>query len=528
MQLDRITARIAPRTAWQAMDLGVRLYQHWIWPLTRLYILLSLPVLLLIVLVAGETYYWYGLLLFWWLKPLWERPLLEYCARALFSQPTSLSELIKGIPQHTFSGMLPWLLLRRLDPSRSFHLPITQLEKQRGDAYRQRVRVLSMGPSDQSSALTFVLIGIEQAAAAGFVTLVMMMMPNQYYLQDVDWLLGNESLLLWIGTGSYYLATCLIAPLYVCCGFALYLNKRTWLEGWDLEVGLRHIGSRRRQLLQRLTLLLIPFCVLVASASLSLPVHAEQEEPHTDTTKTYQDPRQQATEILADKEFTGLEIRESWKFKDLFDDSEEELSEEDISYLDAFFKWLKKVLGLDEAPDEEEETDDTPSLPTLAEIVRFLLWMLVVAALVWLLFKIQSLRPGRQKRREKLPAQTHVAGLDIRPESLPDDIHAHVLAALRDGETRLALSLLYRASLSRLLAHNDIELEAGTTEHECLQLLQQHGGTHQAQLAFLQKLTAAWISTAWAHRPATAEHIEELANHWPELFAQPLEQADVA
>ena len=50
-------------------------------------------------------------------------------------------------------------------------------------------------------------------------------------------------------TALYLVAVALIEPLYVAGGFALYLNRRTALEGWDLEVQLRRIAQRtdRRQ-----------------------------------------------------------------------------------------------------------------------------------------------------------------------------------------------------------------------------------------------------------------------------------------
>ena len=125
MQLDRITARIAPRSAWQAMDLGVRLYQHWALSLTRLYVIVSLPILTILMLCAGKQYLLHALIVFWWLKPLWERPLLEFCAQSLFSGKPTLRDIMRTLPSHTLKGVWTWLLLRRLDPSRSFHLPVT-------------------------------------------------------------------------------------------------------------------------------------------------------------------------------------------------------------------------------------------------------------------------------------------------------------------------------------------------------------------------------------------------------------------
>ena len=52
--------------------------------------------------------------------------------------------------------------------------------------------------------------------------------------------------------------------------------------------------------------------------------------------------------------------------------------------------------------------------------------------------------------RRAFVAPTHVRDLDIRPESLPDDIGAAARALWDRGEHRAALALLYRGLLSRL------------------------------------------------------------------------------
>src|SRR5206468_3106666 len=43
---------------------------------------------------------------------------------------------------------------------------------------------------------------------------------------------------------GYAAAVLLLEPFYVAAGFALYLNRRTLLEGWDIEVSLRRLAQR--------------------------------------------------------------------------------------------------------------------------------------------------------------------------------------------------------------------------------------------------------------------------------------------
>jgi hypothetical protein len=48
-----------------------------------------------------------------------------------------------------------------------------------------------------------------------------------------------------LGNLAYLVALSLIEPLYVASGFTLYLNRRTELEGWDIEIAFRQLAARR-------------------------------------------------------------------------------------------------------------------------------------------------------------------------------------------------------------------------------------------------------------------------------------------
>ena len=67
-------------------------------------------------------------------------------------------------------------------------------------------------------------------------------------------------------------------------------------------------------------------------------------------------------------------------------------------------------------------------------------------------------------------APTHVRDLDIRPESLPDDIGKSALDEWERGEHRAALSLLYRGLLSRLVHKFSVPILHSSTEGECRDL----------------------------------------------------------
>ena len=492
MRLEQVSARIAPRTPWQAMDMGAHLYRAWWKPLTLVWLSFSMPVLLLALWLTLTDYPGFGVLLLWWLKPVLERPLLEYCARTLFNEPVTLRMLWREFRRYALPGLLPWLLWRRIYLSRSFSVPVSQLEHQHGQHYRQRIRVLNMGPPNRASVLTLLMAHIEFIISYAFTMLVMMMMPGQYYLSDMDWLLTGTHYAM-LGLITWYISLTVLQPLYVVSGFALYLNKRTWLEGWDLELGMRRIGERRRMLTSAALALLCLFPLLLLVPV--QPVHAG-------------DPQQDAIEVVAGPDFMPIEVHSKWRLKSDNDTMEALPDDQPPGWLVDFFNWLFDADG----------SRDYNSLPSLADILRVLLWSVVIALLLWTLWYyrhwLATLPSGHQRLKKPV---THVAGLDIRQASLPSNLAECILAALDRGDAREALSLLYRATLSRLAGKGDIPMLAGATESEVLQRCRE---LHEDKtgVAILATLTPLWISTAWAHRPPPEQQIRLLLQQWSGHF----------
>jgi hypothetical protein len=108
-----------------------------------------------------------------------------------------------------------------------------------------------------------------------------------------------------------------------------------------------------------------------------------------------------------------------------------------------------------------------------ASSARILLW--VGAAILAALLAIFLLRLARSWRGplqlpESFVAPSHVRDLDIRPESLPDDVGTAAALLWDRGEQRAALALLYRALLSRLVHAYSVPIQVSSTEGDCLAL----------------------------------------------------------
>lgn len=108
----------------------------------------------------------------------------------------------------------------------------------------------------------------------------------------------------------------------------------------------------------------------------------------------------------------------------------------------------------------------------IAQSGRVLVWTIaaVLAALL-LIYILRLVRArGLPQTEGKFVAPSHVRNLDIRPESLPDDIGGAARGLWDGGEHRAALALLYRGLLSRLVHVHSVPIRDSSTEGDCLAL----------------------------------------------------------
>jgi hypothetical protein len=114
----------------------------------------------------------------------------------------------------------------------------------------------------------------------------------------------------------------------------------------------------------------------------------------------------------------------------------------------------------------------TQLISWFAQSARVVVWvavaLLVGLLVIFVLRLVQERSPSLRSTRKTFP--THVQDLDIRPESLPDNIGAAARTLWDSGAHRGALSLLYRGLLSRLVHVHNIPIRDSSTEGDTLQL----------------------------------------------------------
>ena len=177
MRLSEASVVIRPRTTWEAMDLGVLLSQRHRRLLMTSWALITLPVFALLSLLLWDSPT-LALLLFWWLKPAFERLPLYILAKALFGETPTLRQALRQWPRLLKPQLLASLTWRRLSLSRSFIMPVVQLEGLSGEARQQRVRVLQQRNAGAAHWLTLIGMHLEGILWIGLLALFYLLLPQ--------------------------------------------------------------------------------------------------------------------------------------------------------------------------------------------------------------------------------------------------------------------------------------------------------------------------------------------------------------
>jgi hypothetical protein len=171
----------------------------------------------------------------------------------------------------------------------------------------------------------------------------------------------------------------------------------------------------------------------------------------------------------------------------------------------------------DDEPEKKKKADDSSLLAWLAalghfinDMSRFLLWGLVIVIVALALVSVRHLVQLRsfQRRAKAEAAVSHVRDLDVRPESLPDDVGAAAWALWQAGRVHEALSLLYRGALSRLIHRFRVPITASATEGECLDLARSR--LEPGALRYVTQVVRAWEASTYGGRALSAAMGESL------------------
>ncbi|RDZ26404.1 DUF4129 domain-containing protein [Lysobacter silvisoli] len=559
MKIESITVALRPRTAWEAVELGSALTRRHAAAIWKPYLLLTLPVFVLLNAAAWALdMLWLAGLLMWWLKPVFDRVPLYVLSRAVFGTVPGTRETLRMQWSWGARWWLPYLTWRRLSPARSLYLPVDLLEGGRGAEARRRRAALGAPVYGVAALLTLVCVHFEVALYLGGALASAIFIPKEY-LAEVGqgvWqaLLADANWLQLVGNALVWLAAAAMAPFYVGAGFGLYLNRRTEIEGWDIEIVFRRLRAR---LSAGATALLLALClslslapeaaaqsagtmaadaaeqddaeamaaddegaaidapdgpVVAGAAPLRAPVQPDDEDEHGKPVDS--DP-----EALK-KANAKLQAQSPPTLDEVFGDDRASHDSLDKAvkqaYLDPTVTPKRKVTQWKlRNPDKKpKEFQDNPALAWLgavfAAIGKYGLWVLVgtLAALLlvtaprWLRWLRNSVSAEQRE-----PEQVHRAA-STAPEPLPDNVPAAARRLWQAGRQRDALALLYRASVEAMAERAQVVLVPGATEAECLRASRRMPLAEDRE-AFASTVRT-WQYAAYAQRLPALEEFDAL------------------
>jgi hypothetical protein len=150
----------------------------------------------------------------------------------------------------------------------------------------------------------------------------------------------------------------------------------------------------------------------------------------------------------------------------------------------------------------------------LGQTGSVLLWMAgAIATAVAASWVYRTWRTHKAGPAPMADPAVRVGSMDIRPESLPDDVGAAALALAEAGKTREALSLLYRGALSRAVHRFGITIGESYTEGEALRAVA--AGLDAQRSAYFAELVDVWRRAVYAGEGMAREPLAHLCARFP-------------
>ena len=515
MKLQEITANIRLRDPWEAIDLGFAMVQAWAKSIYIPLAIVTFSIALLLYLVVPEDNFWLAGFIFWWLKPLYDRLVLHIISNKLFNNELSSWEALKALPFLIWNtGFFQSLTFRRLSMSRGFNLPIWQLEQLRGAERVKRQRLLHLASHSHAVWLTIAMVHIEMIFVFSLFALLFLFLPESLARDFLEGLFDNKvEYKFWIDILNfifYVVVVTFVHPFYIAASFALYINRRTQLESWDIELDFRKMGERLTHLLKHTPPIFLCFLMVAGLSGATSQVHAENltTQPQqlissSDVEKLAQErlpanaSKKIIHEVMLSRNLDDKKVVKRWVRKDKKKKKRTKKSESAVK------QWLEPIAKF------------------ISFIVEFGLWILIAIGILLLIYyrdRWLHLFQRSQSSKDGYQSPEVMFGMDVRPESLPEDIIGEAQKYWQTGEQRAALSLLYRGALVRLINEDQVELEDSFTEGDVLRVSAKK--LPKTKLNYLSKLTKQWQLIAYAHRIPPENEMQFLFTHWHSDFAR--------
>ncbi len=469
MRLDTVTAEIRPRSDWEAVDLGFAMVRRSFWRCIAVWWLaLGIPTAVATVILWDRPMLL--LVLFWWCKPAGSRMVLFELSRRLFGEEPSWKSVCRELPRVWWRRFFYRFAWARLSPWLPVTLAVEDLEGLRGKDYQQRSRQVVR----RGEGVVMWIYFISDAAAVwfglGLLGMILMLIPEG---QDGAWQTAVES---WDPNFAWEIpllitrtvVACVIAAMsltdvfVIGAGFGVYINNRTWIEGWDVELAFKRLAQRLGKV------------AVVGLAFFMIGFTAHGEETRA--------PAEIIEQVKADKAFIVHTVT-------------------------------------DRVPNQKPAGSSWTMPVELIELLMTLFGICAVALLAgligWVIWKYRHLLKlgGAAAAERRPPPPRVVMGMAVAPDTLPADVPAAAWALWQQGRRQDALGLLYRGSISRVIEQGRVEIHESDTEGDCMRRVEQ--AATPVHPDYFRGITGMWLRLAYAGVSPDDSEVLAICQQWP-------------
>lgn len=534
VRIDHLDVALRARSGWEAMELGTALARRHARAVWGSWLLASAPLFVLFNALAWwlDGFAWASLAM-WWFKPLFERAPLYVLSRGIFGETVGARAALAAQRHWGGTGFWGYLGWRRFSLLRSLCLPVNLLE---GNAPAQRAsrrRAVAAGAAGPAILLALICLGFELVLVLGAIAAVFMFIPLELLpdswraawamisVETPPWADLLLNLLSW-------LAAALVGPFYVGAGFGLYLNRRTQMEAWDVEIALRRLRERLLPAASTLALLL---CLALPLA----PAHAQDADADTarqvadearaagqtdanegeddgEAANAANDPANAAAGIFGEQQVDTAGFRQA--VNRAYEDPLQRPVRQATEWKPIDDATGEKKAGKKDTKDDkagQKHGERNRGLKLLARVAEWGLWALLGGVVLVLLLTARLWWPwlrGAGRRTPKDAPRVQEEAVEL-PVVLPPDVATQAGLLWDQGRPRQALALLYRASVRTLVERTGNALPPGATEAQCLRASRRM--PQPADRELFARIVRMWQYAAYGGRLPTRDEFDGLA-----------------
>jgi hypothetical protein len=537
VNLEQVTAEIRPRGEWESVDFGARMIRRDAAAIYKVWFGVTLPMLgLASLFILFTPVGWLGTLLYWWFEPVADGPILRIISRRLFGEPADARAALRDTLRLAWRNKLFLLTPYRFHFARSTAMPVTQLERLSGAPRQKRSKALNLRIFNYGTGVTIVYQHLLISLGLGIVLIGYAMVPAAY--QDT---IGAA----WFDLAFYdggrwaqllnllllYCAQSILEPWFVGAGFGLYINCRTQLEAWDIEVVFRRMLQRRAASMAAMLCccLALGFVAMHSSTAQAQVSNAGSQlsEQMVDEA-IYEQVGDAADEQEPDAAGAKTPIGNAGAFSGHWSDDEiapaiKAIEQDEDLQSSATVERRQLIVTPDEVEDAQLDIGWWQDLlhvtgESLSILIEISLWLILAALLLLLLLTRDRwlVYFGYERHARAARQRVIIAGGEVTAESLPDDLPGEVRRLWLLGRHREALSLLYRASVFSAVTRHGVHLPRGATESDCIVAVDAVSQPQRA--AFFRRIVRAWVRCAYGFAPPDDAEVLPLLSDWQEHY----------